>query len=291
MPEILLGHGADALSGRFAPAEGGASKALIFAIHGGSYTSHYFGFASLAGATLFDLAPKFGYAVLAIDRPGYGAAVERQLGFDAQAAALAEAIREADARFGAGGSGVFLVGHSIGAMLAMLIAANHDPGRLLGLDLSGAGIVYRQESLAALKTYAALADPPRAPNREARRARMFGPAWTCSAAAIEEDFATAPLSQPHEIREALGWGERMAAVAARIEVPVNVAIGEFDALWDSSPAALARIRDAFTASPAMDVRMQPAAGHCNHLHHAGRAYNLRTLAFFDECLIARARRA
>ena len=173
-------------------------------------------------------------------------------------------------------------------MLAMLVAADHDAGRLLGLDLSGAGIVYRQESLAGLKAYAALADPPRAPNREARRARMFGPTWTRSDEAVEEDFATAPPSQPHEIREALGWGERMASVAAQIEVPVNFFIGEFDALWDSSPAALARIRDAFTASPAADVRMQPHAGHCNHLHHAGRACVLRALAFFDECLIGRA---
>jgi hypothetical protein len=35
--------------------------------------------------------------------------------------------------------------------------------------------------------------------------------------------------------------------------------------------------------------MQPTAGHCNHLHHAGRAGTLRTLAFLDECLIARDR--
>lgn len=286
MPDIMLGRGADALSGRFAPAEG-PPKALIFAIHGGSYTSHYFGFASLAGATLCDLAPPLGYAVLAIDRPGYGAAAERTMNFDAQATLLAVTIREAASRFGAGGAGVFLVGHSIGAMLAMLIAAHENAGDLLGLDLSGAGIVYRAEALAGLKAYTSLADPPRAPNREARRARMFGPSWTRSEAAVEEDFATAPLSQPQEIREALGWGERMPSVAARIALPVNFVVGEYDALWEASPDAIARIGAAFTAAPRVEVRAQLDAGHCNHLHHAGRACTLRTLAFFDECLIRR----
>jgi pimeloyl-ACP methyl ester carboxylesterase len=287
MEEIMLGRGATALSGRFTPAAGGAPRALIFAIHGGSYTSRYFGFESLAGGTLFDLAPRLGYAVLAIDRPGYGAAADRPLDFDGQAKALAAAIREAAARYGAGGAGTFLIGHSIGAMLAMLIAAHEDAGALLGLDLSGAGVVYRADSLAGLRAYAALADPPRAPHREARRARMFGPLWTRSEAAVEEDFATAPLSQPHEIREALGWGERMKAVAARIALPVNFMVGEYDALWESSPEAIAQIRAAFTAAPRAEIRRQPGSGHCNHLHRAGRACNLRALAFFDECLIVR----
>jgi len=289
MEDIVLGRGAETLSGRFAPASGGTPRALIFAIHGGSYTSHYFGFESLAGGTLFDLAPRLGYAVLAIDRPGYGAAADRPLDFDSQAKVLAAAIREAAVRYGGGRAGTFLVGHSIGAMLAMLIAADEDAGALLGLDLSGAGIVYRAESLAGLRAYVALADPPRAPNREGRRARMFGPPWTRSDAAVDEDFATAPLSQPHEIREALGWGERMPAVASRIALPVNFVVGEFDALWDASPEAIARIRHAFTAAPRAEVRMQPDAGHCSHLHHVGRACNLRALAFFDECLIARDR--
>jgi pimeloyl-ACP methyl ester carboxylesterase len=290
MPEIMLGRGAHALSGRYVPAEGGAPRALIFAIHGGSYTSHYFGFKSLAGGTLFDLAPRLGYAVVAIDRPGYGAAAERPLSFDAQATVLAAAIREAMSRFGTGGAGTFLVGHSIGAMLAMLIATQEDAGDVLGLDLSGAGVIYRAQALIGLKAYAALPDPPRAPVREARRTRMFGPPETRSDAAIEEDFATAPLSQPQEIREAMGWGERMAAVAAKIKVPVNFVIGQYDALWESSPEAIDRVRATFTVAPRVEVRAQPDAGHCNHLHHAGRACNLRTLAFFDECLIARRKR-
>ena len=269
------------------PADGGSPKALIVAIHGGSYTSHYFGLGSLVGGTLFDLAPPLGYAVLAIDRPGYGAAAERPMSFDDQAVLLAATVREAAARFGAAGAGTFLVGHSIGAMLAMLIAAHHDAGAVIGLDLSGAGIVYNAKALDGLRAYAALADPPRAANREARRARMFGPPGTFSDETAEEDFATAPPSQPHEIREALGWGGRMVSVAARIAVPVNVGLGQHDALWDASPDAMARVGAAFTASPRVEVRVVRDAGHCNHLHHAGRACNLRTLAFLDECLIAR----
>ena len=82
--KISLKAGDATLSGLYAPAQG-KPRALVFGIHGGSYTSHYFNYRSMAGQTLFDLAPGLGYSVLAIDRPGYGLASELMPSFDEQA--------------------------------------------------------------------------------------------------------------------------------------------------------------------------------------------------------------
>ncbi|MEI8256345.1 MAG: hypothetical protein WCJ30_11795, partial [Deltaproteobacteria bacterium] len=61
--------------------------------------------------------------VLAIDRPGYGLASDLMPNFDEQAPMLADAARRALGEYAPGSAGVFIVGHSIGGMLATLIAA------------------------------------------------------------------------------------------------------------------------------------------------------------------------
>lgn len=264
-------------------------KALIFCIHGGSYTSRYFDFQSQAGETLFALAPQYGYSVLAIDRPGYGAADKLSMDFDAQAALLRKAAAAALKQYAPDSAGVFLVGHSIGAMLAMLMAAG-EQGTYLGLDLNGAGLAYRASSRQGLTQYVAMPSPPREPNRAARLGRMFGPSDTFAAAAAEEDFTAAPLSQPAEIKEAIGWDERVLKIAPTIKMPVNFSLSEFDALWEATPEIIARARTLFAASPLLEARVQRFAGHSVHLHKIARAYNLRTIAFADECLWARAQK-
>lgn len=270
------------LSGRWFRPDRGSARALIVCLHGGSYTSHYFGFESQMGASLFDLAPPLGYSVLAIDRPGYGQSGDRALTFDAQAALLATALASAFGAPADTGIGVFIVGHSIGAMIAMLIAAERRAFPLLGLDLSGAGIRYRSAAARGLQAYADLPDPPRIANREMRLSRMFGPVGTYTPTVAEEDFATAPLSQPSEIREALGWEARVATIAPRIRCPLRFCVGEFDALWEAPNSLADQASRLFAASPRVDASVQQRAGHCVRLHKIGRAYNLHTLAFLDE---------
>jgi pimeloyl-ACP methyl ester carboxylesterase len=278
---IEIKVGATTLSGIFRPAID--ARALIFCIHGGSYTSRYFDFKSQRGETLFDLAPQFGYSVLAIDRPGYGAAEKLMVSFDEQAALLTEAVDKARSQFAGNTKGVLLVGHSIGAMLAMLMAARSKAG-LLGLDLNGAGLEFRGDAKEGLKKYVSMANPPREPNKAARLNRMFGPAGTFKPEAAEEDFAAAPLSQPGEIREAIGWEQRVSEVAPKIAVPVNFSLSDLDALWKSDATIVERCARLFTRSPLVEARIQWRAGHSVHLHEAARAYNLRTIAFLDDCM-------
>lgn len=267
------------LSGRLRTAA--VPKALLFCIHGGSYTSRYFDYRSQEGQTLFSLAPPLGYSVLAIDRPGYGAARDRPLSFDEQASALRRAASQARQTYAAN-LPVFLVGHSIGAMLAMLMAV--DGGQdFVGMDLNGAGLTNRPEFEKAQAERLANPNPARTLTKEMRVARMFGPEGTFDPKAADEDFAEAPSSQPTEQKEALRWGDRFSSVAANIRIPVSFSLGEFDSIWESGPAEMERARGLFSSAPTVEARIQRQAGHCTHLHRIARSYNLRTIAFADEC--------
>ncbi|CAH1653337.1 alpha/beta fold hydrolase [Chelatococcus asaccharovorans] len=270
------------LTGIFSPPMSETSRPLLICLHGGSYTSHYFNYRSQGSDTLIQLAPLLGFPVLALDRPGYAAGSERVMAFDAQAEILAEAATDARRQFAPASSGVFLVGHSIGAMIAMLMAAYHRPDALVGIDLSGAGLTYRTEGLAALSAFVAMTDPPRQADPVRRRGRMFGPPGTYDENVVAEDLAWAPLAQPAEIGEALAWQDRVHAVAADVECPVRCVVADTDALWEAGPRFEAAARAAFARSPLIDIATQHNAGHCLHLHHIARAANLRTLAFAAE---------
>jgi pimeloyl-ACP methyl ester carboxylesterase len=259
-----------------------STRPLIVCLHGGTYTSHYFNFTSQGSDTLFAIASTLGFPILALDRPGYAANAGKAMPFDAQAAILSEATTCARRLYAPASAGIFLVGHSIGAMIAMLTAAYHRPEALVGLDLSGAGLAYRAEAFASLSAYAAMTDPPRRSDPQRRRERMFGPLGTYHDDVVAEDLARAPLSQPAEIVEALEWQERVHAVAADIDCPVRCVIADADALWEAGPAFESGIRKAFSRSRRIDVATQNDAGHCLHLHRIARAANLRTLAFAEE---------
>ena len=119
-------------------------KPLIAALHGGTYTARYFDIAGSPQGTFMDLAAASGYPVVSFDRPGYGASPALDPAdntFDRHARLLAAAIAQAAARFSA--DGVFLVGHSIGGMIAMMIAAGDIDFRLTGMSVTGMGAVIR----------------------------------------------------------------------------------------------------------------------------------------------------
>src|ERR1700689_2964580 len=55
-----------------APAVEIAGLPLLVALHGGTYTSDYFAVAGGPSGSFLDIAARNGFAVLTIDRPGYG---------------------------------------------------------------------------------------------------------------------------------------------------------------------------------------------------------------------------
>lgn len=182
-----------------------------------------------------------------------------------------------------------LVGHSIGGMVAMEIAAHRPTWPLIGVSVSGMGaripLGGPAEQLAALPL-TGVVDLP-IPDRERL---WYGPAGSVTeqaVAAARSSFAPAPMV---ELVFAPTWASsRFAAVAADIAVPVHHALAEFDALWDTSPEA----REAFLSGfdPALPVHSEivRGVGHCIDHHLGGAALHLRELAFARECALLAAR--
>jgi pimeloyl-ACP methyl ester carboxylesterase len=264
------------LSGRIAKAA--RPRGLIVALHGGSYTTQYF---DSPGHSIMGALPNLGYTVIGIDRPGYGQAQQWPLDFDAQVEVLSPTIAKLWEDYGDDSSGVFLYGHSIGGMIALLVAAAKRDYPLTGLSMTGAGAVMREQALAAF-TGASQApvshiDLP----HEAKMALMFGPQWTYDAKiAAADPNRDVPLATA-ELRDALSWQQRLPSAATAVDVPVHFVVGEYDGIWHSDK--LDHAKDMFQSAPFASVYSQHQCGHDVELDHLGYAHLLKVVAFAEEC--------
>jgi pimeloyl-ACP methyl ester carboxylesterase len=114
-------------------------RATVLAIPGGGYTKSYWHNSSLPGQSLLDVGSRRGFNVIALDRPGYGASTDlnpAQLTWDEQTKILLSLIDSLPSSLDLG-AGVFLIGHSLGGCLSLLIGATGACSRLLGIDVSG----------------------------------------------------------------------------------------------------------------------------------------------------------
>lgn len=122
-------------------------RPLIVALHGGTYSSAYF---DVPGYSLIDRAAALGLPIIALDRPGYGETTPLAP-HDATIAGNAERLDsilgDIWERHGSGYSGIFLIGHSIGGAITVSIAARRPAWPLVGIAVSGVGLVTPPESL------------------------------------------------------------------------------------------------------------------------------------------------
>ncbi|MFJ6937477.1 alpha/beta hydrolase [Streptomyces sp. NPDC101132] len=128
--EVLLDAGGVPLSGLLAEPAGGPPRALVLALHGGGMRAGYFDSRVVPGLSLLELGSRLGYAVLALDRPGYGAsaaALPDGLPVSGQARTVRAALA-GFAREHAVGAGVFVLAHSNGGKLALALAADASGG-------------------------------------------------------------------------------------------------------------------------------------------------------------------
>ncbi|WP_415848598.1 alpha/beta hydrolase, partial [Tsukamurella ocularis] len=185
----------------------GEPRALIVAIHGGTYDSEYF---HVGADSLLTLGPEHGCTVVAIDRPGYGGSATvpaERLGFDEQSTLLAAAVDGLRARYDLP---TVLVGHSIGGMLALLTATKTAVAPA-GVEISGLGELWQpgiREMWGGLRGDApSIALPP-----EAHAGVMLGPEGTYPAAAIARDGELLrPMPMP-ELCDVVDWTDRLPAV-------------------------------------------------------------------------------
>lgn len=267
-----------------------AGLPLLVTLHGGTYTSAYFSVAGSAAGSFVDIAGRNGFHALAVDRPGYGGSdllPEAENTFARQAELLDAAI--AELLPATPGREVVLVGHSIGGMTALEIAARRPAWPLIGAAVSGMGGRIRAggpaEALGALPMEGVVDLPI-----PAREQLWYGPAGSVTEEAVlaaRASFAPTPMV---ELTFAPTWAtRRLAEVAAAVGVPVHHCLAEFDALWDSSPEARDLFLAAFDPALRVDSQIVAGAGHCLDHHLVGAAVHLRQLAFARDCALLAAR--
>ncbi|WP_344292350.1 alpha/beta hydrolase [Streptomyces synnematoformans] len=258
------------------PAAGGDPRALVVAVHGGGMTARYFDAPACPGLSLLRLGAALGYAVLAVDRPGYGAsaaALPRGLPLAEQTPLLRAAVAGYAARHPTG-AGVFLLAHSFGGKLALSLAAHAGDGdRLLGVDVSGCG-----------RRYAPGVDPGAA-GRRADRRRNWGPLRLYPPATFRTGAAVVAPVPEREAADLARGPELFARIAPRVRVPVRLTFAEHERWWEHGGAEPAAMAACFTAAPRVVVDRRPDAGHNLSLGWAARAYHLGALAFLEECLV------
>ncbi|HEY1488919.1 MAG TPA: alpha/beta fold hydrolase [Micromonosporaceae bacterium] len=261
--------------------ESGSGKPLIAALHGGTYTARYFDVAGSAQGSFMDVAAAGGYQVVSFDRPGYGgstALAPADNTFDRHAELLAAAVSQV-----AGDRPVMLVGHSIGGMIALMIAGGHHDFRLVGASVTGMGAVIRRggaaDALASLPPDETIDLP-----YDQRDMVMFGPPGTFTADGVEQAHGSYAPTPVRELIAAPRWADdTLPDLAPRIDVPVHNALAEFDALWDSTPENVATFASLLTGAPFVTASIARGTGHSIDHHILGHALHLRQLAFAEEC--------
>lgn len=270
----------DPLSGRISGPTS-RPRGLVVALHGGTYDSGYY---DTGAGSLLSVGAALGLCVVALDRPGYGAGAALDpswLSFSGQAQLIAAAVRQimhdVDPVAGA-----VLVGHSIGGMLALRVAAE-GAAELRGVEVSGIGARWRPGMRELWSSFigdqAAIKVPP-----DAHADVMLGPQGSYAEAqkALDAELLR-PMPMP-ELVDVVRWTEAFPSVAEAISVPVSITFSEHDRIWMSDADARSLAGSLFKRAPSVRVELFAGAGHCIELHKRARSYCLQQLAFVEDCL-------
>ncbi|MGW0792288.1 alpha/beta hydrolase [Streptomyces sp. NPDC002911] len=274
---VTLDAAGTPLSGLLAVPRGVAHRAVVVALHGSGMSAGYFDNRAHPGLSLLTLGAQLGYTVLSLDRPGYGASAHHLpegLDLAGQTAALLSAL--ANFADGAGrGAGFFLVAHSSGGRPALSAAAADTNVPLLGVEISGLGCRFATDSREL-------------PGRDGRGAwrRHWGALRFYPPNALRLSGALVTPVPVREAQEILLWPDTYPEIAARVRIPVGFTFAEQEQWWRHDEEAVGELLAPLAAPRAAVVR-QPDAGHNISLGWAARTYHLRTLAFLEECLLAR----
>ncbi|MGW0329115.1 MULTISPECIES: alpha/beta hydrolase [unclassified Nocardia] len=241
-------------------------RATIVALHGAGMSAAYFHGRAHPDVSLLSTATRLGYAVLALDRPGYGASVDALP--DGQSLTdQAETVRAALADFTADnevGAGMFLLGHSFGGKLALTMATESE---FCGVDVSGCGHLYSEDTETKMW------------QRNWGDLQLYPPGtFARSGAAVD----STPML---ELVDAAAWPQTFAELADRIRIPVRFSFAEQEKWWRTDDAALADLSALLASAPRRGLTRVPQAGHNISLGWAARAYHTSALAFFETCLL------
>lgn len=280
-PRVVIVDGVP-MSGLLGEADG-APRAVVVALHGGATTSAYFDCPGHPWLSLVRTGPRWGFTILALDRPGFGSSGLYSDVFDTVTRRIDMTYGAIDAILGDRdrGAGVFVLAHSNGSELALRMAAEERGDELLGLEISGTGL--RQQDAAA----AVLAGASRENIPTGLRELLWEPAQLYPpgmAGAVR--IKGGPVSPGYEAELVANWVRDLPDLASRVRVPVRYTVAEHERVWATDDEAVSEVASLFTAAPRVLTYRQDAAGHNLSLGHTAAAYHMNTLAFAEECAIA-----
>jgi pimeloyl-ACP methyl ester carboxylesterase len=230
------------------------------------------------------LSLQLGFAVLALDRPGYGASRggdPAALRISQQVETLFDAIDSWSATEGLQAP-VCLIGHSVGGIAALMMAADARGRALAAVDVMGVPFRYPPGGGARALLKAGEQAPEPADNLQRRL--LFGPDGSFPPKAVAHHRSCVRPIPLAELEDGLAapaiWGQ----VLPEIAVPVQFTLAEFETMQCTGWDVLHEVRALLRRSPVVRVDLLLGSGHNASLHHAARAYHLRALAFFEECV-------
>jgi pimeloyl-ACP methyl ester carboxylesterase len=258
---------------------------LVVAIHGGSYTHKYF---DVEGASLLDRASALGIPIVAVDRPCYGKSgmlTPEQSTIQRSAEVMNAGLEVLWEKHAGGARGIFLIGHSIGGAVAILMASLTKRWPLLGLAASGVGMRSPDSVAEQWKSLPPIPSIPLPP--EVKDMLMFGPPESFLEAmrkrAHVADYGT-PRQELLDI--VFNWPALLSVAAPKITVPLHYRQPEFDNLWVVDSAEVLSFGKSFSSSPRIDAELMRSAGHCIDFHRLGAALQLQQLAFALQCCVS-----
>ncbi|UXA05331.1 alpha/beta hydrolase [Mycobacterium sp. SMC-2] len=257
---------------------------LLVCLHGGGYDNRYF---DAPRCSLLCQASAAAFGVVSLSRPGYPAdddSARRQPSFSQAAEIIADVVTHIWDQLGEGRPGIVLIGHSIGAAIAIHVAAKKVSWPLIGLAISSvcdslAPVVV--ELIGQLPTDVALSMPG-----DLIRPLFYGPDWTLNTTTLA-DVADLPVSTPSAdlVELNTSWADDLPKVASRVEVPLHYVLAEFDGLWETSAERVATIAGLFSRAPFVEASFWRGVGHNIEHHRLGEAYGRAVLAFAERCAV------
>ncbi|WP_405182668.1 alpha/beta hydrolase [Nocardia sp. NBC_01377] len=253
-------------------------RALVIALHGAAATPHYYDAPGYPEHSLLRIGAAQGYTVVAPWRPGYGPS------FDAPETDLVPR-RQVELMFGlidrlaaenANRCRVFVVGHSLGCVLALRMAA-HSRGRdLLGIEIAGTGI--RRQPGVVVTSERDGAETPRPMSRDRARELFWEPAELY----LDHAMRFTEVSR-RDMLDAGRWPMLFPRLARGVSAPVRITLASGERMWEAPPAGLASMAALFTASSRVVTSEEYGAAHSISVGVTAREYHAEIMTFVEEC--------
>jgi pimeloyl-ACP methyl ester carboxylesterase len=277
--ETLFRLGDVTLSGRERRPDHGSPVGIVLALHGGGYGAGYWDFPP---TSLLAIAAARGQYVIAIDRPGYGAAFACPMPLAVQADLILDLVDQLLDREGP--VPVLLAGHSMGGILASMIAADPRAApRISAIDICGVPLVYADAMQAALIGRRLADGQTHFPAIDAAQSRQlfFGPDGSFTAEALVADAALLAPIPGAELPDAAFAPRDLPATMRRITLPVRMTFAEDERSSVATPEVAATARRLLSASSHSLIRFEPRTGHNISLHSAGRTFHEGMIDWFE----------